>query len=269
MTDEDLFLSAYDINNYDRPSVATDVAVFSLFDESSTSHRKDAEPRLHLLMIKRGEHPFMNCWALPGGFLRGDETVEQCAVRETKEETDLTVTALMPIGIFSQPDRDPRGRILSAAFTSIVDGKSKVMGGSDAINAEWFQVEHKIEGDQIWICLSCGDTRLEATLKQRRTLLAGTELEVLAASGFAFDHAKIIASALLQMRQELDRTDLAFAFLPEAFTLAALQRVYEIIGGETLLTANFRRKTAALVEETDIFTEGAGHRPARLYTRKK
>lgn len=267
MTDEDLFLSAYDIRNYDRPSVATDVAVFSMFEENSTNHRKDAEPKLHLLMIKRGEHPFMNRWALPGGFLRADETIQECAVRETKEETDLEITALMPVGIFSEPGRDPRGRILSAAYTSIVNGKKAVMSGSDAINAAWFQVGYEISGDMIRLELHGNGNCLKAQLKMRRTSLLGMELEVISACDFAFDHAKIIASAILQMRQELDKGELAFAFLPEKFTLSALQRVYEIIGGETLLAANFRRKTAALVAETDEFTEGFGHRPARLYKR--
>lgn len=269
MTDEDLFLSAYDIRNYDQPSVATDVAVFSMFNEDSDNHRKDSRPTLHLLMIKRGEHPYMNHWALPGGFLKANETVEQCAIRETKEETDLAVTALMPIGVFSQPDRDPRGRILSAAFTSIVNGKAPVMSGSDAISTEWFRVEYETEGDRIALRLRCGELCLTAQLKTVRNPLSGTELEVVSSDGFAFDHAKIIASALLQMRRELDQGELAFAFLPETFTLASLQRVYEIIGGVPLLAANFRRKTASLVAETDGFTEGAGHRPARLYKRNK
>ena len=81
MTDEARFLASYDITDYDRPSIATDIAVFSMFSRDAENHRKDSEPKLHILLIRRGEHPFKNFWALPGGFLRPDETVEVCACR--------------------------------------------------------------------------------------------------------------------------------------------------------------------------------------------
>ncbi len=266
-TDEEKFLSAYDITAFERPSVASDVVVFSMFEEESDNHRKDSQVRLHLLLIKRGEHPYKNGWALPGGFLRPTETIEACAVREIKEETNLELPVLFPIGMFSEPDRDPRGRILSAAFLSIVNEKTVVTSGTDAINAAWFTLDYECRGDRLCIRLTSDEYQLSAELASVKTPFGYTLFEEISNDGLAFDHAKIIATALSVLRERLEEGEIAFAFLPETFTLTALQRVYEIIGGAPLLTANFRRKTAHLVLETDSFTEGAGHRPARLFRR--
>ena len=268
-TDEKSFLSAYNIQAFDRPSVATDVVVLSMFEEEAENHRKDSKPQLHVLLIKRGEHPYMNCWALPGGFLRSEETIEQCASREIKEETNLSLSSLMPIGVFSEPDRDPRGRILSVAYASIVKEKAAVMGGTDAINADWFALEYEYEDDVLGLNLKNAEANLSARLKSKKAAFKDVEFDEVSNEGLAFDHAKIIATALLTLRKRMDEGEVAFAFLPETFTLSSLQRVYEIIGGASLLTANFRRKTAHLVRETENFTEGAGHRPARLFRKEK
>ena len=265
--DEEKFLSSYDITAFERPSVAADVAVFSMFEEETDNHRKDSEARIHLLLIKRGEHPYMNGWALPGGFLRPDETIEACAVREVREETNLSLSTLIPIGIFSEPDRDPRGRILSAAFVSIINENAAVTGGTDAIGAAWFALDYQCADDRLRICLTGGGEQLTAELARVKSSFGCTAFEEISNDGLAFDHAKIIATALMTLRERLEEGNVAFAFLPERFTLSALQKVYEMIGGETLLTANFRRKTAHLVRETEEFTEGAGHRPARLFVR--
>lgn len=264
-TEEEKFLSGYDITAFERPSVASDVVVFSMFEEESDNHRKDSQARLRLLLIKRGEHPYKNGWALPGGFLRPTETIEACAVREIKEETNLELPVLFPIGMFSEPDRDPRGRILSAAFLSIVNEKTVVTSGTDAINAAWFTLDYKCHGDRLCIRLTKDEYQLSAELARVNTPFGYTSFQEISNEGLAFDHAKIIATALSLLRERLEEGEIAFAFLPETFTLAALQRVYEMIGGTPLLTANFRRKIAHWVIETDSFTEGIAHRPARLY----
>lgn len=268
--DEKLFLSSYRITDYDRPSVAADIAVFSMFDEHSDSHRKDAEPRLHILLIKRGEHPFMNKWALPGGFLRATETMEECALRELKEETNLVPVSLMPIGVFSDPDRDPRGRVLSNAFASIVSEENvSVMSGSDALNAKWFEVSFRLDQNGVFrMDLSGDEEKIHIELLETERRFSGSKFEILLNTGLAFDHAKIIATALSAMRSEAEQYKIAFDFLPEKFTLAAYQKVQETLMGISLLTANFRRKIADLVVETDEFNEGMGHRPARLFRRK-
>ncbi len=266
---EELFLSAYDINKYERPSVATDIAVFSMFDEDDDNRRKNSEPKMHLLLIKRGEHPFMNHWALPGGFLRPTETIEECALRELKEETNLQPARLIPVGMFSNPNRDPRGRIISSAFTSIVSEEVVVMNGSDAINAKWFEVSfNQSEDGVISLKLKSDEEELQATLVETAEKSADGRFVVVSNIGLAFDHSKIIVTALYSMRSKAKKLELAFDYLPEKFTLSALQKVQETLSGTSLLTANFRRKAAPYVIETDEFTEGVGHRPARLFKRK-
>ncbi len=271
MTDEELFLSSYNIESYDRPSIATDMAVFSMFTKESECHRKDSEPELSILLIKRGEHPCMNKWALPGGFLKAKETIEECAMREIEEETNLKPVSLMPIGVFSEPDRDPRGRIVSNAFASIVSEENvKIMSGSDAIGAKWFTVEFKLMSDGIYrLELKNGEDIITVDLREKESRFANSKFEILSESELAFDHAKIIATALSALREEAEDFRIVFDFLPEKFTLTALQKVQETLLGISLLVANFRRKVAGYVEETDEYTEGAGHRPARLFRRKK
>lgn len=271
MNSEKQFLSSYKLMDYERPSVATDIAVFSVFDEESDSHRKDAESKLHVLLIKRGEHPFMNKWALPGGFLRPDETIEECALREIKEETNLVPVSLIPAGVFSNPERDPRGRIISNAFASIVNADEvDVVGGSDALKAQWFEVVFKFEIDNLFTMDLIGsDETINVKLREIESKFGNSRFEVITNTGLAFDHAKIIATALSVMRNEAERFVITFDFLPEKFTLASLQKIQETLMGISLLTANFRRKIAGLVEETDEYTEGAGHRPARLFRKKQ
>ena len=106
---EQRFIENYHMEDYDRPSVTADIVVFSLREEKGISYRNNHQQKLSLLLIKRGEHPFCGCWALPGGFLKKGEMIEECAYREVQEETGVTPVALFPIGLFSQPGRDPRG----------------------------------------------------------------------------------------------------------------------------------------------------------------
>ena len=271
-TDEASFLSSYNVNDYDRPSVATDVAVFSMFKEAPDSHRKDGESKLHILLVKRGEHPFMNKWALPGGFLKADETIEACALREVKEETNVSPEAILPVGIFSDPQRDPRARVISAAYASVVNAETvQVSGGSDALNAKWFYVDFSFSEDKTFkLRLECeGEEDILAELKEFETGGFTRKFETVLNTGSAFDHAAIIATALYEMRSKAENYEITFKFLPRKFTLADLQRVQETLMGISLLTANFRRKIATLVEETDEYTEGIGHRPARLFKRKE
>lgn len=268
-SDEELFLSAYRMDAYDRPSVATDVAAFAIRAEKEEYYRKDSRLGLSLLLIRRAEHPFMNCWALPGGFVKREETLEACAVRELKEETNLDAVSLIPVGSFSQPDRDPRGRIISNAYTAIIHHEdASVMGGDDALDAKWFSVSFtQEESGAHLLTLRREDTVLTARLKAQTARFGAVSYEILENQGLAFDHAKIIASALSLLRYEAEHFAHVFDFLPELFTLAQLQQVQETLMGTALVAANFRRKAAEHVEETEAFTEGAGHRPARLYRR--
>lgn len=111
---------------YPRPAVTTDCVVFT----------QEEEPKV--LLIQRGNEPYKGCWAFPGGFMNMEETAEECAVRELKEETGLTVTRIQQIGAYSKVDRDPRGRTISIAYLAIVDAPTAVSGMDDAAKAAWF-----------------------------------------------------------------------------------------------------------------------------------
>ena len=177
--DERLFLDAYNIDNYFRPSLAVDIAVFA---------KPDAR---QILLIRRGDHPYMNHWALPGGFMKSDETLEQAAVRELREETGVQTADLLPVGNYSDVGRDPRGRVVSAAFTAAVDpAEVTVLSGDDAIDAKWFAVTVERNGDADTLTLRNEAKTLTAVLKQN-----GREYEMISNDGLAFDHAKIILDA--------------------------------------------------------------------------
>ena len=111
---------------YPRPAVTADCIVIA----------KEEEPKV--LLIQRANDPFKGCWAFPGGFMDMDETTEQCAIREIKEETGLDVTDIKQIGCYSKVDRDPRGRTLTVAYLAIIDKPVEVTGLDDAAKAEWF-----------------------------------------------------------------------------------------------------------------------------------
>lgn len=268
---EDQFLSTYRMEDYDRPSVTTDIVAFTVRSEEDESWRKDSkESRLSVLLIQRGEYPFLNHWAIPGGFLRMDETLEECALREIREEAGVEPVSIMPIGAFSACDRDPRGRIISNAFTTIISEQSaRLMASDDAVDAKWFDVSYEKNENGTCILKLVGDSvTLEAKLAPKGKQFGRTTFVLVDSGGLAFDHALILASALESLRDKAESFEVIFDFLPEKFTLTALQKVQETILNVSLLPANFRRKIADYVAETDEFTTGAGHRPAKLYRRK-
>lgn len=266
---EKAYLATYRLDRYEQPSVTTDVAAFTVYSRQSSSYRKDPRQHLAVLLVKRGVYPFKGWRALPGGFLKNDETVEECATREITEETGIAPRALLPVGVFSKPDRDPRGRIISHAFACVIAEEQLVTAGDDADEASWFDVTFEQDGDVYRLTLTDGEETLSATLSSDRSCFGKREFEILESEGLAFDHALIIATAVQTLRDSSSEMEVVFAFLPEKFTLAALQKAQETIMNISLLSANFRRKIAEHVVETDEYTEGAGHRPAKLFTRKE
>ncbi len=267
---ESQILPDYSLEDYERPSVTTDVAAFSIRTEISSEYRLAPEPRLCILLIKRGVQPFKDCWALPGGFMQKGETVEECAFRELKEETNLTPEAMLWINTFSKPDRDPRGWIISNAFVSVYcEDDAKIAGSSDAVDAKWFDVNFNQSSDSEYLLeLRCEDIYLSAMLKQETALTGRKQFVITENNGLSFDHAAIIAEGLETLKREAKNIETVFAFLPEKFTLLMLQKVQETLMGVSHLAPNFRRKVSEWVEETDEYTEGVGHRPARLFKRK-
>ncbi len=202
--------------------------------------------------------------------MRKNETLEECALREITEETDITPNALMPDAVFSSPGRDPRGRVISNAFVSVISEESlNACGGDDAADAEWFDVKFTVSGSDAVLVLRSEESLITARLRMNSVKFGYPHFVINDSGGLAFDHAEIIACALYRLRSVIGNFDIIFDFLPEKFTLSALQRVQEAILNTPLLPANFRRKASPYIEETDEYLTGAGHRPAKLFRRKQ
>ena len=268
--DERQFLQGYDITKYDRPSVTADVAVFTIRSEESDNYRRNASNKLSLLLVKRNDFPFKGRYALPGGFLMQNETLEECAVRKTIGKAGITPSSIMPVGTFSEIGRDPRGRIISCAYVSVItDAIEKQAENDDAESACWFDVTfEELENGLFLLTLINDEEKLCAKLRCVSSRFGVYRYEYAGEEPLAFDHSRIIASALSSLRRHIGDLSTAFDFLPEKFTLNQLQCVQETILDVSLLTANFRRKAAPFVEETDEYITGAGHRPAKLFRRR-
>lgn len=264
------FLAAYQPGDYKRPSVATDMVIFTVTDEDEGNYRKLPEKELRLLLIRRGGHPYLGCWALPGGFVRPTETTEQAAARDLMEETGVGQVYLEQLYTFSQPGRDPRTWVMSCSYMALIDSsRVQIQAGDDADQAAWFKLACRMRsrqnGRELWeLELSHGSTILKALLEKEEKETF-SQCRILENDGLAFDHARIVAYGLERLRGKLKYTDLAIHLMPEYFTLTQLQQVYEVVLDQELPTAAFRRKAITMVEETEQFTENAGHRPSRLY----
>ncbi len=287
-TEEKKFLKSYDITKYDRPSLTADIAVFAILKEDkSEEFRREPRQKLGLLLIKRGDYPYKDYWALPGGFAMKGEELSDTALRELKEETSVESAFLEPFGLFSATDRDPRGWIVSQGYLALVDvEKCSVSAGSDAGNAAWFTIdinrkelkkhvksktaEIRTKFDLILENAALGE-KISAVVEEIRIYSNHHETvsyEIQESEGLAFDHAEIITRAFKSLHEKADDAGrIIFDLMPEKFTLYSLQEAYEIVLGEKLTTPNFRRKIAPYVIETEEMYAGAGHRPAKLFKR--
>ncbi|MGC6589377.1 NUDIX hydrolase [Paenibacillus sp. Dod16] len=278
------FLEKYRAGDYERPSVAADMVIFTVTDEAADSYRKLPEKELRILLIRRGGHPFLGKWALPGGFVQPSETTEQAAARELREETGVDDVYLEQLYTFSDIGRDPRTWVMSCSYMALINSdKLELQAGDDAADAAWFKVSYRLLREQKELMEDgyvktleyelklSGEEELSAIVPRTltvKTTSTSTEYKIVSNNGLAFDHAKIIACAIERLRGKVNYTDIALHLMPELFTLTELQQVYEVIMDKELLKAAFRRKVADLVAETDHYTENAGHRPSRLYRRK-
>lgn len=271
---EQEFLAEYNPDDYPRPSVAADVVIFTIADAPENNYRKLPEKELRVLLIRRGIHPYLDHWALPGGFVRPTETVDEAAHRELLEETGVTGGYLEQLYTFSDPNRDPRTWVMSCAHMALMDSRElQVTAGDDASEAQWFRLDYVPSEktgmrQESKLTLTSSNALLSATV-ERVGDQASVGFKITKNNGLAFDHAKIIACAVERLRGKLEYTDLAFNLLAETFTLTELQQVYEVILGKPLLKAAFRRKIHDLVQETGEYTENAGHRPSQLFRRRQ
>jgi 8-oxo-dGTP diphosphatase len=204
---------------YARPAVTVDCVVFGLDDQD-----------LKVLLIQRDNEPFAGRWALPGGFVKMDETLEESALRELREETGLTKVFLEQLYTFGNPGRDPRERVVTIAYYALVKLLDhKVQAATDAREAAWFAVD-----DLPKLC---------------------------------FDHDTILDTALKRLQGKVRYQPIGFELLPPKFSLTQLQRMYEIILERPLDKRNFRKKVISLdiLDELDEVEQDVAHRAARLY----
>lgn len=282
---EEEFLKAYRPGDYEKPSVAVDMVIFTAGELQENNYRKLPGKDLQILLIRRSGHPCLGKWALPGGFVEPEETTEQAARRELMEETGVGNIYLEQLYTFSEPHRDPRTWVMSCSYMALADkSRLDVHAGDDAGEAGWFSVHletvscEKTDTDDGGIeetimlkltLISENETLSAELLKIIRRSPAGIENQVTITScdGIAFDHARIITYACERLRGKVQYTDIALNLMPEYFTLTQLQQIYEIILDKPLIKAPFRRKYGILAKPTEMLTSDAGHRPSRLYTR--
>ena len=207
--------------DYEMPSVAVDCAIFGLdLDDNA----------LKVVLIERGLEPYAGMWAIPGGFARTGESLDEAAMRELSEETGISDVFLEQLYTFGDAERDPRGWVISVAYYALVSpDKHSIVAATDARRAQWFPV-----------------SRLPR---------------------LAFDHAKILQAALERLRGKLTYAPIGFELLPEKFTIKQLQKLYEIVLDRTLDNRNFRKKIFSMnvLRELDEMQQGVPHRAARLY----
>ncbi len=205
--------------SYGRPALAVDCVVFGLDEED---HK--------VLLIRRGLEPFLGRWALPGGFVHLEETLDEAARRELSEEAGIEKVFLEQLYTFGDPGRDPRERVVTVAYYALVKlSDHKVRAATDAKEAAWFAVD---------------------------------DLPKL-----AFDHEAIVEKAIARLREKVRYRPLGFELLPKKFTLTQLQRMYEKILDVALDKRNFRKKvlSTGLLIELDEVEQDVAHRAARLH----
>lgn len=198
------FLASYNPAGYPFMALTSDIVVLTV-----------KTGKLSVLLIKRGGHPYKGSWALPGGFVQEDMSSEGTALKELVEETgiSLDLTHVEQLKTYSEPDRDPRMRVVSTAYLVLLPNLPQPIAGDDAAEARFFPVEDVLYPQ---------DT--EDTIH------------------LAFDHEVILKDGVERAANKLEYTALATTFLPDSFTLADLRRVYEEVWGIPLHAANFRRK---------------------------
>jgi len=218
-------IKGYDPSKYEKLSVAVDLLVFTIDDD-----------RLKVLMIEREEEPYKNMLALPGVFVKIDETLEAAVARGIAEETGLKNVYFEQLYTFGEVERDPRMRIVSVAYMALVPVRlMDFNAGKRAVSVGLEDVEELLASDK----------------------------------EIAFDHKDIIECARKRLAGKVEYTDIAFNFVDDMFTLPQLQRIYEILLGKKLYKANFRKKIMPSIAETEYQTTGDAHRPSRMYKKKE
>ncbi len=267
---EDEFLKDYDISKFDQLSMTADILLISVSDHETSNYRKTNKKTMSILLVKRNEYPYKDKWCLPGGFLNPkNETLEECAMRVLKQETNLENIYLEQLYTFDDPKRDPRTRVVSTSYMALID-KNKLTQMINK-NASWFDVVLLEDNEkEVTITLTNGVDTIHVNVKKelREKTTGRYTMTSLDNKDLAFDHDLVIVSGLERLRNKLSYTDIVFNMMPEYFTLGELQKVYEVILNKKLLDPAFRRIIANKVEKTDKMKTGEGHRPSALFKYK-
>ena len=272
------FLEKYDMSKYFRPSVTVDAILYTIGETHVDNYRKLSEKQLEVLLIKRNAHPFKNVWAFPGKFIQEDETFLDAINNCIESKVHVNNIYLEQLYTWGDPNRDPRGRIISASYMGLVSKETSKIVESDTL--KWFSVKVNTlselmketksgykKTEDIEIILTADEIVLKNKVRVVKELKNGDLIiyTQILKSDLAFDHAKLLLYSLERLKNKVEYTTIAFNLLPEKFTLTELQQVYEVLLDKPLLKANFRRKIADMVIETDFYDEFAGHRPSKLY----
>ena len=246
------FLDSYDDSLYRHPSNTVDMIVMTVEDG-----------QLKVLLIRRKDHPWIGDWALPGGFVNFDEDLEQAALRELQEETNIAEnTYFRQLYTLGKADRDPRTRVISTAYLSMTRAENirKTRAGDDAADARWFTIAKTLldknengrrtllqlheEKDGIRIEYEVTDTALHNYVQTRSRRLDSSTAHL------AADHVKVINMAMDMVQHRAASTGILFNLLPEEMTLREIQTAYEAVIGHKTDTGNFRRDIRRMLKPT-------------------
>lgn len=264
-----------------KPSVTVDTIIFTVRDLNVDNYRKLPEKKFQVLLVKRAGEPYKDKWSLPGTFVGKEERFEEAVNRCLEEKANIKDIYLEQLYSWGDPQRDPRERVISTSYMGLLDtGDIQIKAGKNVEDIEWFNIrlntikeksKEKKGGyyktEEIEIILENKEVTLKSRVKVVKELVNGNTIiyTQILQSDLAFDHAKILIYAIERLKNKVEYTTIAFNLMPEKFTLTKLQQVYEILLDKPLLKANFRRKIADMVIETEEYEENAGHRPSKLY----
>lgn len=278
---EEQFLSQYNLNDYERPSVTVDTLVFTVTNKVNEDIRKLDEKELKILLIKRNAHPFLGSWAFPGGFVQIDESLDDAVDRMIREEANMSNIYFEQLYTYGDIGRDPRTRVLSVAHMALIPNKNlKPKVGRDADDIRWFSIKRENvdcdkENESKWLLkLTSEDEEINISYEvTEKCIRRGvTELkevvvnpQALTQEKLAFDHYRILVDALNRLKNKIEYTPIAFNLVGEYFTRAEIQSIYELILDRKFTRMELWRKIKDMVVETDLVSKEKGHRPSKYY----
>lgn len=266
---EEEFLKHYNPDDFERLSATVDILITSVSDTPTQNYRKLNKKSFSVLLVKRNTFPFKDKWCLPGGFVDIKETIDHAVERVLANETNLHNIYTEQLYTMGEVDRDPRMRVLSIAYMSLIDKDE--LTDKLPFNAAWFDISIN-ERDQ-FVDIKLKSEKEEINFTVEKILVQETtaryKYNVIDNKDIAFDHASIIALGIERLKNKIEYTDIVFNMMPKLFTLGELQQVYEVILGRKLLDAAFRRIIKNKVIKTNKMRTGGGHRPSVLFKYKE